>query len=707
MTLNETSSPDGTTPSTTVLPDVVDPSQVATGGAVLLLDTATQEVVDANRVAARLAGDLGIPSSFGSWCTAAGIVPAFGTARSTSEAILAALREGRGIAVRSTRRGGDAISWAVGLPLVGAPDRLADRALLVLLPLAGLGEPSEPDSSPGSLQMRAAVASHLSFTISDPSLPDDPLVWVNPAFCEVTGYSADEVLGRNCRFLQGPGTDPGAVARIRTAIEAGEAVGETLLNHRKDGTPFWNQVVVSPVHDEEGRVTHHVGIQADVTERVHAERRHVLELDEVNRENQRLSLLASITQALVDLFDEDSGAALLPELVAPHFGTWCAVVVTDGTGEPRLVHGAARDPERAADIAVLERSHRWVLESPSVLHVLSTHHSQVPAPFPVEVASLADRTTPEELAALERLGLGTALVVPLRGRDRHTGVLVVVSEDEDAFSRDDLHDIVALGARAGLALDNARLYHREHQAALTLQRSMLPEIVAAPGLDCAALYDPASDGTDVGGDWYDVVPLPTGRVAVTVGDVVGHDVRAAASMGQLRSVIRTEAWSGRSPAEVVAGMDDLVRSLGMADIATCVFALVDPPDAHGTRRITYTRSGHLAPLLLRVDGSVELLDGALTTPIGAPIIGEEVPQAEALLHPGDVLVLFTDGLVERRDRPLRAQLANLATCAGEIEQGMDAAGVRDAIVEVCADGRREDDTCVLVVRNIPSGEPTD
>ncbi|MCK0116008.1 SpoIIE family protein phosphatase [Isoptericola sp. S6320L] len=704
MTQHATSSPAGTTPSTTVLPDLVDPVQAATGGAVLLLDTASQMVVDANRVASRLAGGMGIPSSFGSWCTAAGIIPAFETPQSTPEAIFAALREGRGIAVRSTRRGQDGVSWAVGLPLVGAPDHLADRALLVLLPIAGLDEPSDRDNSLDGLQMRAAVASHLSFTISDPTLPDDPLIWVNPAFCEVTGYTAEEVLGRNCRFLQGPGTDPGAVARIRAAIEAGEAVGETLLNHRKDGTPFWNQVVVSPVHDEQGRITHHVGIQADVTERVHAERRHVLELDEVNRENQRLSLLATITQALVDLFDEDSGAALLPELVAPHFGTWCAVVVVDDAGEPRLVHGAARDPERAADIAVLERSHRWVRESPSVLHVLSAHHSQVPAPFPVQVDTLASRTTPEELAALERLGLGSALVVPLRGRDRHTGVLVVVSEDEDAFSGDDLHDIVALGARAGLALDNARLYHREHEAALTLQRSLLPEIVDAPGLDCATLYDPASDGADVGGDWYDVVPLPTGRVAVTVGDVVGHDVRAAASMGQLRSVIRSEAWSGRSPAEVVSGMDELVRGLGMADIATCVFALVDLPDEHGSRRITYTRSGHPAPLLLRVDGTVEHLDGALTTPIGVSTIHEEVPQAEAVLHPGDVLVLFTDGLVERRDRPLRAQLENLATCAGEIEQGMDAAGIRDAIVEVCADGTREDDTCLLVVRNTPGSD---
>jgi PAS domain S-box-containing protein len=685
-----------------LLPDLVDPAEVASGGAVILLDTTTRQVVDANPVAVRWARGLGLPVSLASWCTAAGVTPASGDGTPPATAILASLRDGHGIALRSTRDGDDTVSWAVGLSLAGAPDRLADRALVVLLPLAGLRESPAQDGPLDGLQMRAAVASHLSFTISDPSLPDDPLVWVNPAFTRATGYSSDEVVGLNCRFLQGEGTDPGSVQRIRAALEAGEAVGETLLNYRKDGTPFWNQVVVSPVLDEAGAVTHHVGIQTDVTERVHDDRRQALELDVVQRQNERLSLLAGITQALVSLFDEEAGAALLPDLVAPHFGSWCAVVVVDDHDRPRLVHVAARDAARSADVALLERSQRWALESPSIHRMLAADQSTVPSPFPVDVDTLPLRTTPDELAALERLGLGSAIVVPLRGRDRVIGVLVVVSDgDVSAFTSDDVHDIVALGARSGLALDNARLYRREHDAAVTLQRSMLPEIVEAPGLDCAALYVAASAGADVGGDWYDVVPLPTGRVAVSVGDVVGHDIRAAASMGQLRSVLRSEAWSGRSPAEVVAGMDDLVRGLGMADMATCVFALIDPPDDDGTRRVTYTRAGHPAPLLLRTDSTVELLDGALTTPVGAPTLGEELPEAVAYLRPGESLLLFTDGLVERRDRSLRRQLDNLRNCAGEIEQGMDAAGVRDAIVEVCADGDTEDDTCILVVRNDP------
>ncbi|MDO8143774.1 MULTISPECIES: SpoIIE family protein phosphatase [unclassified Isoptericola] len=708
MTQQQSAPTDITTLARDLLPEVHDPAKVVTGGAVLLVDTRTHEVVDTNPVGARMVGGLELPTSLGAWCAAAGL--SVRDADISAERALAAAVDGSsGVAVLSARQNAPDDLWAVGVPLAGAPGTLANRALVVMLPGTGLQE-SHPPSEFDGLQRRAAVASHLSFTISDPSLPDDPLIWVNPAFCEVTGYTTDDVLGTNCRFLQGEGTDRQTVARIRAALDAGQAVGETLLNYRKDGTPFWNQVVVSPIHDDEGNVTHHVGIQTDVTERVHHDRRQALELDAANRQTESLRRLASITQALVDLFDEESGAAALPALVAPHYGSWCAVLLVDEHGAPRIVHGASRDPERADDIAVLERSHRWIRESPTVLRVLTTGTEEISEPFPVDIESLPARTGPEELDALRRLGLGSAMVVPLRGRAGDIGVLIVVSDDGDvatAFPSSDVHDIVALGARAGLALDNARLYRREQQTALTLQHSMLPEIVEAPGLDCAALYEPASAGADVGGDWYDVVPLPDGRVAISVGDVVGHDIRAAASMGQLRSVLRSEAWAGLSPSAVIAGVDDLVRSLQMADMTTCVFAIVDPPDDGGNRRITYTRAGHHAPLLIHSHHDVEKLDEALTTPIGAPLLTGEVPEASTVLHPGDSLVLFTDGLIERRDRPLRTQLENLLTCVEEVDPDLEAEASRDAIVEACADGTQEDDTCILVVRNIPvpsSGE---
>ncbi|WP_278235886.1 SpoIIE family protein phosphatase [Isoptericola sp. AK164] len=703
MPQSPSSPTDITTLARDLLPAAHDPEKVVTGGAVLLVDTRTHDIVDTNPVGARMVGGLELPTSLSTWCAAAGL-SVQGGETSASEALAGAVDGSSGVAVLSARHNTPDDLWAVGVSLAGAPGTLANRAMLVLLPGTGLTE-AVPASEFDGLQRRAAVASHLSFTISDPSLPDDPLIWVNPAFCRVTGYTTDDVLGHNCRFLQGEGTDRDTVDRIRAALAAGEAVGETLLNYRKDGTPFWNQVVVSPIHDDEGNVTHHVGIQTDVTDRVHADRLQALELDAANRQTDRLRLLASITQELVDLFDEESGAAVLPALVAPHFGSWCAVLLVDESGTPRIVHAAARDPQRADDISALERSHRWIVESPTVLKVLQTGTDEISEPFPVDVDSLPARTDPAELAALRRLGLGSAMVVPLRGRAGDIGVLIVVSENGDvgaAFPPADARDIVALGARAGLALDNARLYRREQQTALTLQHSMLPEIVEAPGLDCAALYEPASVGADVGGDWYDVVPLPDGRVAMSVGDVVGHDIRAAASMGQLRSVLRSEAWSGLSAHEVVGGIDDLVRGLQMADMATCVFAILDPPDDAGNRRITYTRAGHHAPLLLHSRGEVEKLEGALTTPVGAPLLTESVPEASTVLHPGDSLVLFTDGLIERRDRSLRTQLAELLWCAGEVDPDLDAAGIRDAIVEACADGTQEDDTCILVVRNIPA-----
>ncbi|ROS75527.1 GAF domain-containing SpoIIE family protein phosphatase [Cellulomonas sp. PhB143] len=561
--------------------------------------------------------------------------------------------------------------------------------------------PTASAALPAELHLRSTVRSDLSFAISDASLPDNPVVWVNEAFERTTGYLAADVVGRNCRFLQADDVDRAAVQRISAAVAAGRPVAETVLNVRKDGTRFWNQLVVAPVRDDDGRITHHVGIQADVSERVLDEQAREREHALAERQNTRLSLLASITQALVELFDERQGAALLPELVAPHFGDWCLVAVLDERGAVARIHVAAADAAKAGAALALEQSTRWLRESPMINHVVAVGNDYLPAPFHNDLADIPSRVEPLELEALRTLGLGTSIVVPLRGRDRPFGVLTIVSgKTHQAFTRDDVADITAVGARSGLALDNARLYAREHSRAVTLQRSMLPELTPVPGLDCAAAYVPATARADVGGDWYDVIPLEDGTVGLAVGDVVGHDIEAAASMGQLRSVLRSRAWSGASPLEVLDGLDQLVRGLGMADIATCAYLRVSPAAAGepAARTVTYARAGHLPPLLLAPDGTVTLLDEALTTPIG--ITNLHAPtEAAVRLEPGATLVLYTDGLVERRDRGQREGLAELVAAAGALPRGADASAIRDLLVGAMTGRSLEDDLCVLVVRH--------
>jgi serine phosphatase RsbU (regulator of sigma subunit) len=285
----------------------------------------------------------------------------------------------------------------------------------------------------------------------------------------------------------------------------------------------------------------------------------------------------------------------------------------------------------------------------------------MPTPYAIDVTSLPRRTTPAQLEALRVLGLGSALVVPLRARDRVIGVLTLAHESLDGFGPEVVVTAAHLGRRAGLALDNVRLFLAERDAAITLQHSLLPEIPPLPGLDVAATYVPSARQAEIGGDWFDVLRVRDGSIGLAVGDVVGHDLRAAATMGQLRSLLRAAAWEGDRPARVLARVDEVVRGLDIAGIATCVFARWEP-EGDGAR-LTYARAGHPPGMLRLPDGEVRRLEGALRTPIG---IGDPVDAASAAgevevhVPAGATLVLYTDGLVERRDRGLRDGIAELA-----------------------------------------------
>jgi PAS domain S-box-containing protein len=552
-----------------------------------------------------------------------------------------------------------------------------------------------PDLGETGLLARAATASGFSFTISDPHLPDNPLIWVNPAFEQVTGYRAEDVLGHNCRFLQGPDTDRRAAARISTAVHEGRTVAETLLNYRKDGTPFWNQVVISPVVDESGAITHFVGIQADVTERVAIEQAREEALREVAADRARLVMLGRVSEGLARSLDYTAAVSGLAETLVAATADWGLVAMFSERGRVERLHVAVADPDLgpvAERLAQLEPT--WVTRAPMVRSALHAADDPVPRPYPIDLGDLPGRTTPEQLELLERLGLGTALVVPLIARERALGVVVLVRRPGREFDPEHVVTAGHLSHRAGLGLENVRLYEREREAALTLQRRLLPAVPQVEGLDVAATYLPAQDPAEIGGDWFDVLELPDGATGLAVGDVVGHDMGAAASMGQLRSVLRSYAWSGESAGRVVARLDELVRGLGMADVATCVYLRL----RDGT--LEYSRAGHPAPALRLPDGSVQALDGGLRTPVGVPSLTGDTPQATAELPVGGVLVAFSDGLVESRERPLREGLAALHAALADAPAQATAAEIRDHLVDALLGAEHEDDVCLLVVRRL-------
>jgi PAS domain S-box-containing protein len=200
---------------------------------------------------------------------------------------------------------------------------------------------------------------------------------------------------------------------------------------------------------------------------------------------------------------------------------------------------------------------------------------------------------------------------------------------------------------------------REHRIAETLQRSLLPELLPdIPGIVLAARYVPATREAEVGGDWYDVVPLPDGRLGVAIGDVAGHGLRAASTMGQLRMALRAYAVESESPGEVLARMQQLVRALGLPDMATAVYLVFDPDSG----LVVYSNAGHPPPLVITPEGEASFLEEGLAPPLGTMPHAEHV-EATSRLVPGSTLLLFTDGLIERRGSSLREGLERLRLAA--------------------------------------------
>ncbi len=227
-----------------------------------------------------------------------------------------------------------------------------------------------------------------------------------------------------------------------------------------------------------------------------------------------------------------------------------------------------------------------------------------------------------------------------------------------AFEADDLLLAQDLAARAAVSIDNARRYTREHGTAVALQRSLLPQsLPVRTGLDVAHRYLPASAG--VGGDWFDVIPLPGFRSALVVGDVVGHGINAAVAMGRLRTAIRTFSALDLPPDEVLGRLDELVSQLDeeSADVSitgsTCVYAVYDPVEGV----CTLSRAGHLGPAVLRPDGTVDYPEVAVSPPLG--VGGHPFETTEIPLEPGSQLLLFSDGLVESRGQDIDQGLQGL------------------------------------------------
>ncbi len=321
---------------------------------------------------------------------------------------------------------------------------------------------------------------------------------------------------------------------------------------------------------------------------------------------------------------------------------------------------------------------------------------------PVFGESPTARAALPELLGEERLlpGGRRVILAPLRGRRRVIGAAVFLRRPERAaFEGDDLLVAAQLATHTALGIDKAVLYGREAYIADELQRTMLPETLPQPtGVKLASRYLPAAETARVGGDWYDAIPLPGSRVALVVGDVMGHSMTSAAIMGQLRTTAQTLAGLDLPPQEVLHHLDEQAQRLGSDRMATCLYAVYDPV-AH---RITIANAGHPPPVLLHIGGRAEVLRVPAGAPIGVGGVDFEAVELDA--PAGATLLLYTDGLVESRLRDvwtgieqLRERLAAAAELTGP-DHSPPLEALCDDVLDMLGPGDRDDDIALLAAR---------
>lgn len=301
-------------------------------------------------------------------------------------------------------------------------------------------------------------------------------------------------------------------------------------------------------------------------------------------------------------------------------------------------------------------------------------------------ARLNERTR-VEAAEWRDVGSGWLVATPIAEPGHATRGALVVWRTEP-FHDEDLAILEQFSRYASMALDMAARFEQEHELAITLQHALLPPSPpSVPGMQVAWRYLPA-EARDIGGDWYDVFNVDNGDVVLVIGDVMGHDLRAATIMGQLRLALQAYALDGYAPADVMDRADRLLQRIDPGRLTTLAYAVVDK----ARRRVELSNAGHPAPLVLALDGSVSLMDGGLSVPLGTDITGVRHRQVQYDIGPGTRLLLYTDGLIEDRGRGLDQGLTDL------IRSLQTDSGAPEELCERALSVRGEapvDDVCVL------------
>ncbi|MEV4277822.1 GAF domain-containing SpoIIE family protein phosphatase [Actinoplanes xinjiangensis] len=415
--------------------------------------------------------------------------------------------------------------------------------------------------------------------------------------------------------------------------------------------------------------------------------------------HHQLELLAELTESLAATMDVEEAMRRLGDIVTAALADWCVVALADDPGGrgPARVSATHRDPDRAADMARLaELAAGSHADLQAMIRAVRARGRPVRSvDGDTEMRSRIRDTELSEITA--RAGFGASMIVPVVSpvRRRAVGAILLVNRpDRPAFSAAEEWTAAEVGRRAGLAVENGRLYREQRHVAEVLQRSLLTELPVIPGMELHARYLPAQHGAAVGGDWYDAFAQPDGSVVVAVGDVTGHDIEAAATMGQLRNLVRGDAYGrDEEPGALLTALDQALHGLRVPASATAVLARVRT--CWSGYEVGFANAGHPPPLLLLPDGQVQVWWVPPEPLLGLPPRDEPRTTARRFVPAGSTLVLYTDGLVEDREQLLDDGIARLSAVLRE-----NAARPGD---ELCARllevaPHRSDDIALLLVR---------
>ncbi|GHH21418.1 SpoIIE family protein phosphatase [Streptomyces rubradiris] len=484
----------------------------------------------------------------------------------------------------------------------------------------------------------------------------------NERFASIFGGTPDDHRGKGVHdYLPRPEAER-VSATLRRVLETGESITDMHVTGYVPGSEerrHWS-INLYRVHSGSGRPIGVAWLGTDITARRAAAR-------EAAAARRNLALLNEAGARIGNSLDLETTARELLDVVVPGFCDLATVDLYQG-----LLAGDETPPGHADGSAELRRvafasavSGAPFSSAGKPVDVGAVHHF----PFHSPCAEALRTARPQRVPAEEGGLVQSTLAVPMVAHDTVVGLAQFArTKGSEPFGDRDRDLAVELAARAAVCIDNARLYRREHERALILQRSLLPPgDPEASGLDIACRYLPGNAATEVGGDWFDVIELPGHRTALVVGDVMGRGLRAAVAMGELRTAVRTLALLDLEPAEVLSALDEIARGLGTpggvqqatrtarqprdADLsevylATCVYAVYDSV----TRRCTFANAGHLPPVLVEPGEPALMLDVPPGMPLG--VGGEPFEEVEVELPEGALLALYTDGLVESRDHPL-------------------------------------------------------